>query len=107
MSHDSKYTLPSGVLKNKLDITDAKELAKQEDIRVSSRTLELIDKKIKPSFDLKHLQKIHKHLFQDIYSWAGEIRDVNIYKSNSFCDSRFIKSEANKLFNKLADDNQK
>ena len=105
MSHDSKYILPSGVFKNKFGITDGEELAKQEDVYVGLRSLELVYNPIELTFDLKHLQKIHKHIFQDIYSWAGEIRDVNIYKGNSFCNCRFIESEANKLFNKLAEDN--
>jgi len=34
-------------------------------------------------FDLKHLKAIHRHLFQDIYDWAGEIRTVEISKGGS------------------------
>ena len=29
-------------------------------------------------FDLAHLKAIHKYLFQDLYSWAGEIRSYNM-----------------------------
>ena len=29
----------------------------------------------------KSLQMIHRHLFEEIYTWAGEYRTVNIYKS--------------------------
>lgn len=36
------------------------------------------------NFDLEHMQRIHHHLFQDIYPWAGEIRtapqDWKMYK---------------------------
>ena len=49
------------------------------------RALELWDKdiikKIEPG-TLKGLQDIHKYLFQDIFDFAGEIRNVNISKGN-------------------------
>ena len=32
-------------------------------------------------FDLDHLRAIHRHLFQDVYAWAGKIRTVEISKS--------------------------
>jgi cell filamentation protein len=32
------------------------------------------------SFDLTHLRAIHRHLFQDVYDWAGELRTVEISK---------------------------
>ena len=32
------------------------------------------------SFDLDHLKAIHRHLFQDIYDWAGKLRTVEISK---------------------------
>jgi cell filamentation protein len=32
------------------------------------------------NFDLVNLQAIHRHLFQDIYDWAGELRTVEISK---------------------------
>jgi cell filamentation protein len=35
------------------------------------------------NFGLKHLKSIHRHLFQDIYDWAGEIRTVEISKGSS------------------------
>lgn len=34
-------------------------------------------------FDLKHLCAIHRHLFQDLYDWAGKIRTVEISKGGS------------------------
>lgn len=35
------------------------------------------------NFDLAHLKAIHKHIFQDVYEWAGEIRTLEIRKGNS------------------------
>jgi cell filamentation protein len=31
-------------------------------------------------FDLDHLRHIHRHLFQDVYDWAGELRTLEISK---------------------------
>ncbi|WP_197735645.1 Fic/DOC family protein [Allostella humosa] len=45
------------------------------------------------SFDLKHLRAIHRHLFQDIFDWAGEIRTVEIAKGgNQFQFRRYIET---------------
>lgn len=33
-------------------------------------------------YDLAHLQRIHRHLFGDVYDWAGEIRTVALAKSD-------------------------
>jgi cell filamentation protein, protein adenylyltransferase len=34
-------------------------------------------------FDADHLKSIHKHLFQDIYDWAGEFRTVDLGKGDT------------------------
>lgn len=39
--------------------------------------LELIERPVAGSYDLAHLKAIHRHLFQDVYDWAGELRTVN------------------------------
>jgi len=76
------YCYPgTDVLINKLGIKDAEILKERESALVAVRSLELIDHPIKGDFDLKHYQAIHKHLFQDVYEWAGKIRDVEISKS--------------------------
>lgn len=31
-------------------------------------------------FDLAHIKAIHRHLFQDVYRWAGETRTVELSK---------------------------
>lgn len=46
-----------------------------------------------------HYKRIHRHLFRDVYSWAGEYRDVRISKGDSaFCYPEYISSEIKKLF---------
>jgi cell filamentation protein len=45
----------------------------------------------KGRFDLDHLRAIHRHLFQDVYDWAGELRTVEISKGGDlFQLRRFI-----------------
>ena len=58
------------------------------------------------SFNLDHLKKIHQHIFQDIYEWAGEIRTVDISKGDTrFCNLNRIEPEANKLLLQLENHN--
>ena len=73
------------VLENKLGITDSAELARQEEKISKKKALELFEKGILNSLEagtFESLSKIHKYLFDEIYEFAGEIRNVNIAKGN-------------------------
>lgn len=73
------------VLENKLGINDSAELARQEEKISKKKALELFEKGLLDSFEagtFDTLSKIHKYLFEDIYYFAGEIRDVNTAKGN-------------------------
>ncbi len=72
----------TGVLKNKLGIMDAGELREQEYQVTRIRLLELQTHPIPGEFDLAHLKAIHQHLFQDVYAWAGQEREINISKKS-------------------------
>ena len=81
-----------------------RRLARKERTKSSIRLLEILDgeAKIKHTFDLEHLQKIHKYLFQDIYSWAGKVRDVDIAKGDTlFCKAINIDNFSKEIFFKL------
>jgi cell filamentation protein len=80
MSDDPYVYAGTGVLRNKLDIQDANELDRVERQLAWSRIQEGIPQ---GDFDLKHLKAIHRHLFQDIYEWAGQVRLVEISKGES------------------------
>ena len=70
---DKIYCYPdSDVLKNKLGIRDMGQIGRIEKRLTMLRILELVDKPIQGNFDLKHLQAIHKYIFQDVYEWAGK-----------------------------------
>ena len=91
----------SDVLINKLNITNEKDLYDAERGLVALRTAQLNEEAIKGYFDFNHLKSIHKFLFQDIYRWAGDIRNCNIAKQDLFCLCEYIDSFANDIFSKL------
>ena len=87
---DRDYCYPPDytVLRNRLDIRDARALEAAERQLVAQRLVERVPT---GDFDLVHLKAIHHHLFQDVYAWAGEIRTVEISKGGSrFQPRRFI-----------------
>ncbi len=99
---DSRYCYPNSfVLKNKLGLRDAEQLHIAEREITSVRILEARVNPIPGSFDLKHLQDIHRYIFKDIYEWAGKLRWVNVSKGNQFCLYPYIESNANELFGRL------
>jgi len=73
------------ILENKLHITDQIELAKAEEKITKQKAKQLFD-----SGDIRKtevgtfagLSFIHAYLFEDIYTFAGKIRDVNIAKGD-------------------------
>lgn len=74
------YVQENGTLKNKLGIKEYKELNNAEkDIGF----VKLIDigETFKQRYDVDYLKNIHKHIFKDIFDWAGEFRIVPIYKT--------------------------
>ena len=78
------YVYPnSEVLRNKADIREQYALDAFEADATAVRMLELVNRPIQGTFDLKHLCAIHRYLFQDVYEWAGEIRTVDISRGSS------------------------
>ncbi|HAX83180.1 MAG TPA: cell filamentation protein Fic [Ruminococcaceae bacterium] len=73
------------MIENKLGITSAAELAREEERISKKRAVELFENgilnELKPG-SFAALQAIHKYLFEDIYGFAGQLRTVNIAKGN-------------------------
>lgn len=70
------------MLVNKLGLTTVEALQAAENDLVEARVAEL---RARPSlvprtYDLAHLKSLHRHLFQDVYEWAGDLRTVGIAK---------------------------
>ena len=103
---DIKYCYPgTNVLKNKLDIQDLDFLHQAERDYSSIRQADLMKKGVTGDFSMKHLCSIHKQLFQDIYSWAGKTRTVDISKGTFFCLVQFIDNQFDDLYRKLKKEN--
>jgi len=80
----------SQVLRNKLNITDQAVLDRAEATFVNFRGL---SRPIFKKFTLAEMCAVHKHLLQDIYDWAGEIRTYTTGRNAaSFARPEFIES---------------
>lgn len=105
--HDQYIDPATGVLKNRLGITDEAALEQTEAAYVATRSFQLAQQPLQGNFDLAHLQAIHRHLFGDVYEWAGELRTVDISKGgNMFAHHAHIASAAAPVFKQLAEEKQ-
>ncbi|MCY3874138.1 MAG: Fic family protein [Rhodobacteraceae bacterium] len=98
---DCDYCYPPDytVLRNRLDIRDARALDEAERELVALRLLEPVPT---GDFDLTRLKVIHRHLFQDIYAWEGEVRTVEIAKGgNRFQPRRFIETGMSEIHRRI------
>ena len=96
---DKVYCYPdTSILINRLDIHDKSQLFAAETSLVAIRLYQLYQNPIKGKFDYSHLCRIHHYIFQDLYSWAGKTRTVNIAKASLFCLVQFIPSYAGSIF---------
>jgi cell filamentation protein len=64
------------VLRNKFGITDAVSLARREADITAYRITELRTEYTHGAFNAQHLQNLHKHIFQDLFDWAGQFRNI-------------------------------
>jgi cell filamentation protein len=100
---DDPYCYPgTSVLKNRLDLRSQAELDAFEAFITSQRADEPL-----PAGRLSytHYRTVHRHLFQDVYAWAGRIRSVRIAKKGSmFAYPEHIEREMRRLFRDLADE---
>lgn len=71
------------VLENKLGITDAAELARVEEQISKRKAVELFESGRLDSLaagTFNTLAEIHRYLFNEIYDFAGQVREVNLAK---------------------------
>jgi cell filamentation protein len=103
---EDPYSDPvTGVLYNKLGLSAGADLEVAER-EITHAALMLLDESpISPSYDLPHLQEIHKRIFGDIYEWAGQIRTVSIAKGAVFCLPQYVDSASAVIFRELREEN--
>ena len=92
MFEDPYFYPGTSVLKNLPGIRDADELRAFEGRASAFRILELQRRPLIGTYDRAHLQAIHKHIFHDVYEWAGKLRTVEIAKPGSpfFAFQQFV-----------------
>jgi cell filamentation protein len=80
----ANYTYPgTDTVKNKFGETDFDRLERREAHPVAARQVEIeAGYGPKGQFDADHLRAIHRHLFQDVYEWAGHTRDERVRLSD-------------------------
>lgn len=102
---DSLYCYSgTNILKNKLNIHN-EQVLEQAELELSGLSSGLIEY-AEPPYDLQYLKSIHAQLFSDLYEWAGQLRQIDISKSDTrFCTFSRIEIETNKLLNSLQQQN--
>jgi len=103
----SKHCYPgTDVLINFADLREPKQLEAFERMVTYQRGIELELSPMRGQFDFAHLCLIHRHLFSDIYPFAGQLRDEDIAKGSfRFASVEYIKPEADRLFQELKEEN--
>lgn len=99
---DDPYCYPgTTVLKNRLGLRKQSDLDKFETEISFQRSTEPLPP---GNLSYKHYCAIHRHLFQDVYIWAGKPRELRISKGDStFCYPEHIDGEMKKLFKQLVE----
>lgn len=94
---DDPYLYPgTSILKNIPGIRDARALERFEAISTATRAEEPLPT---GRYSMTHFMAIHRHLFQDVYVWAGKARTIRMSKGgNPFCYPENIGSELGRLF---------
>ena len=96
------------MLKNKLEIDNPIELAKEEERITKLKALELFETGKLNSFEVgtfNGLAQIHRYLFKEIYDFAGKIRTENISKGNFRFASVMYLEEALEKIDKMPQSN--
>ena len=98
------YRYPnSNVLMNVFNIRDYDKLQEIEQEISYAKMLKFDANPFKGTLDLKYLQKIHKFIFEDIYTWAGRIRGGKFMSKGDsvFCSADMIPSYSDEIFGRL------
>jgi len=102
------YCYPgTDILINKLNIRDDNQLSIAERDITRLKLLKLFNSSVPTEFGFTLLCNIHKVIFEDIYSWAGQIRKGDFLSKGSsiFCRGSLIQLNADTIFSNLANEN--
>jgi cell filamentation protein len=89
----------TSVLRNRLGLRDQDALEAFEAEATAQRFVEPLPP---GRFGVAHYCAVHRHLFDDVFPWAGRFRTVRIAKGGSmFCYPEHIRSEMARVFMSL------
>ena len=99
---DDHYLLAN----NKLGIETIEQLERAEQYAFMVRALQIETKSFSiDTFTKQSFCALHRHLFQDIFTFAGMFRDVQLSKGNTrFCQAQYLDIIADELFHELQHD---
>lgn len=97
------YIQENGVLKNKLNILDYTELKQAEKDITFAKFLNISDF-FSTSCNSDCLKAIHKHIFSDVFDWAGEYRTIQMYKPEDVLDGMSLQFSEPEDINQKIDD---
>lgn len=105
--HTSMYCYPgTDVLINLFDVQDEEKLKELEKVYTLFRLSELQLQKPADPVDVEAFLAIHRYLLQDVYPFAGELRQEMISKgSSSFAHPKHIEAHLMKIFEELKAEN--
>ena len=88
------------VLVNNLGLREQASLSKAEDRLVANRlrTLSVSAGELEQPGSVS---KIHAHLFQDVYAWAGQLRHVQVAKAQQFLPAGLVPSALGDAFSRF------
>lgn len=86
--HEQDYIPGTKVIRNLIGrddespygTSDQAVLNRAETFYVSDRIAQLLESPLPATFTFAHMRSIHRHLFQDVYAWAGDPRRVPMTK---------------------------
>ena len=93
------------MLDNKLGINNSTDLAREEERISKKKAVELFENNILDILEVGKFSTLHKYLFEDIYDFAGKLRNVNIAKGNFRFASIIYIEEALKNIDKMPQSN--
>jgi cell filamentation protein len=108
VSADPYVDARTRVLRNRLGITNAQELAAAEArMAAAAERVLFAERLVLGTFDLDHLRALHRHLFGEVYDWAGELRTVNMTKGGTlFALAEWVEPQTRQLLDRLRADGQ-
>jgi cell filamentation protein len=101
---DPHFDYLHGILTNVPGYATQAKLDRFEAAEAAEAIVRLTADPTNGNFDSAHLKEIHRRIFQTIYPWAGQFRQVNLNRSasNPFAVVRFLEKSLDETFAKLA-----